>query len=319
MIAHSKPSISEMEIEAVCGVLRNGMLAQGAEVAAFEDAVAALVGRRYGVAVSSGAAALHLALVAMGINKGHAVAIPSYACAALVQPLLWQRAEPVLCDIGSNYGLDMATSPKICDGVIVAHLFGAEAPIPEQEGVIEDIAQSMGGNTGRATPVAVTSFYATKLCTTGEGGMVLTDDESIADCIRDLRDYDNRDFFRVRYAYKMTDFQAALGRVQVQRLPEFIRRRREIAEQYNAAFKDLPLVLPKATGHVYFRYVVASCERAALEKHLQNEGVDAKRPVHHPAHHDLQGHYPKSERAHEECLSIPLYPALTTQEVEDVI
>jgi perosamine synthetase len=295
------------------------MLAQGKEVAAFEEDVAKLVGRRYGVAVSSGTAALHLALIALGLEKGHRVAIPSYACAALVQPLLWQKAEPILCDIGRDYCLDVEGLPRACDGIVVAHLFGATGQIPDGTHVIEDIAQSMGGNTGRATSVAVTSFYATKLCTTGEGGMVLCDDEGIAACIRDLRDYDNRDTFKTRYAYKMSDMQAALGRVQVQRLPEFISRRQEIAARYNEAFSELSLALPLADGHVYFRYVVASEQRDALESHLQNEGIDAKRPVHHPAHHDLGGHYPVSEDAHKKCLSLPIYPAMVSQEVEDVI
>ncbi len=149
--------------------------------------------------------------------------------------------------------------------------------------------------------------------------MFFTDDADLAGLALDLRDYDNRDTFRMRYAYKMTDFQAALGRVQLRRLPRFVARRREIAAAYDSAFSSLPLRLPLGQGHVYFRYVVGYTERDRLMQHLQNEGVAARRPIHKPAHHHLGGEYPATERAHLECLSLPLYPALTDEEVEFVI
>ncbi len=319
MIPHSKPCIGEEEIEAVARVLRSGLLAQGAEVASFEEQCAEFLGRAYAVAVNSGTSALHLALGALGVAADEPVAVPSYACAALITAVYLQQARPVLCDIGLDYNLDSGDVPSACRVAIVPHLFGAPARLPEGRTVIEDVAQSMGGSTGKAAPVVITSFYATKLMTTGEGGMLLSDDEGLAEYARDRRDYDNRDDFVVRYSYKMTDFQAAMGLVQLERLPEFIARRRAIAARYREAFEGLPLRLPNPEGHVFFRYVVATPDRDALQAHLAQCGVAAKRPVYRPGHHYLGGDYPQAEKAHRESLSLPIYPALLETDATRVI
>ncbi len=319
MIPHSKPFIGPEEFEAVANVLNSGQLTQGKEVAAFEQECAEFMGRRHGVAVNSGTAALHLALIVLGVGKDFPVAFPSYACSALLQAVSWQQAQPVLCDIGPEYTLLPDTLPADCPAVIVPHLFGATAPIPAGKTVIEDIAQSIGGSTGRATPLAITSFYATKMMATGEGGMLFTDDDALAREARDRRDYDNRDDFKLRYAYKMTELQAALGRAQLKRLPGFVQRRREIAQEFSEAFRGLPVILPQATEHVYFRYVIATPLRDRLEQHLLDEGIEAKRPVYCPAHHYLGGEFPNSEKAHLECLSIPIYPALSSNEIQNML
>ena len=319
MISHSKPCIGPEEIEAVRRVLDSGRLAQGPEVEAFERECAEACGRRHGVAMNSGTAALHLALQAVGIGSTEPVAVPSYACAALITAVHLAHATPVLCDVDASYNLDPGLVPPTCRAAIVPHLFGATARLPEALTVVEDIAQSIGGPTGRATPAAITSFYATKLMTTGEGGMLLTDDAGLAEYARDRRDYDNRDDFVPRYAYKMTDFQAAMGRVQLKRLPSFLERRRSIALEYDAAFRGLPLRLPDPGQPVFFRYVTATPHREALEANLKVHGVEAKRPVHRPAHHYLGGEFPRSEQAHRECLSLPIYPALLDGEVKHVI
>ena len=319
MIPHSRPSIDPEETAAAERVLRSGMLAQGVEVAAFERECAAACGRRHGVAVSSGTAALHLALGACGVEDGQAVAVPSYACAALITAVQLQRAQPVLCDIDDDFNLDPDAVPRDCPAAIVPHLFGATARMPEAGVVIEDIAQSMGGETGRATRVAITSFYATKLMTTGEGGMVLTDDADIAEYARDHRDYDNRDDFKARCPYRMTDFQAAIGRVQLKRLPNFIERRRAIALRYDAAFANAPWRRPRTEDHVFFRYVIETDRRDELEAHLRAAGVDAKRPVYRPAHHYLGGRFPRSQAAHDRCLSLPIFPSMVDDEVEHVV
>jgi dTDP-4-amino-4,6-dideoxygalactose transaminase len=318
-IPHSKPFIGREEIDAVARVLRSGQLSQGRQVQQFELECAQLLRRRHAVAVSSGTAALHLALGALGVPEEEAVAVPSYSCAALVTAVRLQQAKPVLCDIGDDYNLDPSVVPDYCNFAIVPHLFGAVAQLPSGIAVVEDIAQAMGGVCGRATPVAVTSFYATKLMTTGEGGMLLTDDEGIADYARDRRGYDNRDDFKVRYPYKMTEFQAVIGRVQLRRLMKFLERRREIADRYHEAFDFLPLRLPNPERHVFFRYVVGTGRRGGLEVHLRKHGIEAKRPVHCPMHHLLGGAFPKSQQAHEECLSLPIYPAMIEGEVAHVI
>lgn len=319
MVPHSRPFTGEDEIEAVARVLRSGQLAQGPEVAAFEVECAALVGRRHAVAVNSGTAALHLALLVLGIGEKSRVAIPSYACAALAQAIGWQRAEPALCDIGADFNLDLACVPVDTQAVILPHLFGARAALPKTGLVIEDIAQSIGGPTGKAGVVAIASFHATKLCATGEGGMLLTDDPALAAEARDRRDYDNRDDFKTRFAYKMTDLQAAIGRVQLRRLPEFIARRREIAQRYTDAFAAFPMTLPGGAEHVYFRYVVRTSRRDALETHLESRGIAAKRPVYRPAHHYFGGDFPWSQAAHQQALSLPIYPGLLPAEESAVI
>ena len=316
-VGHSAPCIGDAEIEAVTRVLRSGRLAQGPEVEAFERECAALVGRKYGIAVSSGTAALHVSLHA--ICPGQRVALPSYGCASLLTAVQLAGAEPVLCDIAADFNIDASAISNSCSAVIVPHVFGARAALPEHGAIIEDIAQSIGGPTGRGGIATIASFYATKLVTTGEGGMILTDDESAAAAIRDRRDYDNRDEFRVRFNYKLTEMQAAMGRVQLTRLDGFVARRREIAARYSDAFRDLPIALPSAPDHVYFRYVVRTSRRDALEAHLRAKGIEAKRPVYKPAHHYLAARCPESERAHVEALSLPVHPMMTDDDAQFVI
>lgn len=319
MIPHSAPCLGEDEAAAAVRVLRSGRLAQGEEVSAFERECADFLGWRYGVAVNSGTSALHLALGALGVRDNDPVAVPSYACAALITAVGLQRARSVLCDIGPDLNLDPSGVPRDCVAAIVPHLFGAPATLPTGVKIIEDIAQSMGGNPAGRTPVAITSFYATKLMTTGEGGMLLTNNEDFAEHARDRRDYDNRDEFVLRNNYKMTDIAAAVGRVQLGRLLQFLARRRAIAKQYQAAFAGLPMRLPNPEGHVFFRYVIETRHRDELEMYLRERGVEAKRPVYRPAHHYLGGDFPNAERAHRECLSLPLYPALNDAEIDHVI
>jgi len=318
MIPHSAPCIGQEEADACLRVLHSGHLAQGREVEAFERECAEFVGRRHAVAVNSGTSALHLALDALGIANGDPVAVPSYACAALITAVTLQRARPVLCDSGPEYNLDPeGVNPDAA--VIVPHLFGAPAPIPDSRLVIEDVAQSMGGPTGKAGIVTVTSFYATKLMTSGEGGMLLTDDEGFAAHARDRRDYDNRDEFVPRYNYKMTDLQAAIGREQLKKLPGFIARRRATAHRYQEAFASLALELPDPRDHVFFRYVVGTDARDTLEADLRQDGIEAKRPVYRPAHHYFGGSFPAAQRAYERCLSLPIYPSLVEDDVTRVI
>ncbi len=319
MIPHSKPSIGREEANEIARVLSSGQIAQGREVERFEAECARAIGRKYGVAVSSGTAALHLALGALEVQPETEVAVPSYACAALITAIHLQQAKPVLCDIGADYNLDVAKVPAHCTYAIVPHLFGAQAAMPEGVTVIEDIAQSMGTPRARSAPIAITSFYATKLMTTGEGGMLFTDDQGLAEFARDRRDYDNRDTWAVRYPYKMTDIQAAMGRVQLRRLAWFIERRHEIAAEYRNAFDFLKLRLPNPENHVFFRYVVGTSVRADLQTFLQEYGIESKRPVYKPAHHYLGGTFPHSERAHNECLSLPIYPTLSEADQAHVI
>jgi len=315
-IPHSKPTLGKEEQEAVAAVIASGRIAQGEQVAAFEEECAALLRRKYAVAVNSGTAALHLALSIYG-KPGDTVHIPSYACASLQQAAGMAGLKPHLCDCDRDFITDVGGKKQ---GLRVAvHLFGATTPVQDGHLLIEDLAQGMGGKAGRKGTMAVTSFYATKMMTTGEGGMVFTDDLAVAHTLRDRRDYDNRDDAQQRHAYKMTDMQAAMGREQLKKLPAFVQRRRDIAEYYDISLVDLPVQLPRGEGHVYFRYVIATPDRDGLMRHLHQQGIEAKLPVHRPAHHFLGGMLPQAERAHKEALSLPIYPSLTDAEVERVV
>src|SRR5690606_33682921 len=218
------------------------------------------------------------------VEPGEPVLSPSYACHALITAIRLQRASPVLADVDSNYNLHAEWAQDI-GVVIVPHMFGAIATAPKARYIIEDAAQSMGAPGLSGATIAVTSFYATKLMTTGEGGMLFTDDAALAERLRDLRDYDNRDTLRPRANYKMTDIQAAIGRVQLRKLPGFLSRRQELAGRYVERLAGLPLRLPERGRSVYFRFVVATEVRDALQVYLQARQVDAKRPVFCPAHH----------------------------------
>jgi dTDP-4-amino-4,6-dideoxygalactose transaminase len=329
-VPHSRPAIGEEEIEAVSNVMRSGKLAQGPEVEAFEQECADCVGRRYAVALSSGTAALHLTLAGLGVDSEGHVAVPDYACAALITATDMARATSHLCDVGRDYLMPADAPPPECDAAIAVHLFGATCALPSSLPVIEDIAQSIGGKTGNGSIAAVASFYATKLLTTGEGGMVLTDDEGLAEFARDHRDYDNRDDLQRRFPYKMTDIQAAMGRVQLRKLPGFLERRRAIAEDYTHGLHGLPLRFPPSENHIFFRYVVGTDRRSELERYLQSQSIEAKRPVYMPSHHyvsdepasprlAMQGSYPGAEQAHNEALSIPIHPEMVEHEIEWVI
>lgn len=318
-VPHSAPAIGKKERNAVDRVLLSGQLVQGREVEAFEAECAACVGRNHGIAVNNGTAALHLALLALDAMHGSGVAQPSYACAALRTATEQAGADPVICDIDDTFNLDIDAIPETATHAIVTHLFGAPGRVPQQLETVEDLAQSLGGPVGQTAPVAICSFYATKMISTGEGGMVLTDDENLAEYIQDIRDYDKRDDYRVRFNYKMTDMQAAMGRIQLTRLPLFVERRRNIAAQYTDAFQSLPLTLPQHPDHVYYRYVVQTEQCDDLAAYLQHNGIDAKRPVHMPAHHYVGVHCPNAEHAHRAALSIPIYPAMDAGQVRLVI
>jgi len=329
VIQHSAPQVGALEEAAVLRVMRSGRLAQGPEVEAFEQECAAVVGRRYGVAVSSGTAALHLLLHALGAREQE-VAVPAYACASLMTATALSGSIARVCDVGLDFNIDPSGVPPRARFVIAPHLFGKASPILPRGVVIEDIAQSIGGITGRAGVASVVSFYATKMLTTGEGGMVLTDDRVLAGRVRDLRDYDNRDDFAPRFAYKMTEMQAAMGRVQLQRLPVFVEQRRAIAGQYLNAFTELPLGLPDPVDHVFFRFVVTTDAQARLMARLNSEGVEAKRPVYRPAHRYVRdgapGHVARlagdcrhAEHAHLTAVSLPIHPGMRDEDAERVI
>jgi len=329
--------MGEAEAEAVARVVRSGQLAQGREVEEFEREMAAFTGRRYGVAVSSGTAALHLGLLALGINEGQRVAVPSYVCTALLHATWAVGAVPVPCDIDpQTRNIDPVALAQLerIDAAIVPHMFGLPADIDAfgELGIpyIEDCAMSIGAARadrplGGNGALSICSFYATKMLGAGEGGMVLTDERHLADAVRQRREYDGMPARRVHFNAKMSDLHAAVGRVQLRRLPEFITRRRQIARLYQDEFISfLGFETPLDNSqHIYYRYVLKT--QAPVEfviAQLAACGVAARRPIYSPLHRELglsDSEYPHSSAAHEFDLSLPLYPALNDGEVQRII
>lgn len=342
LIPHSRPSLTEEDARAVAEVVRGGQLAQGPKVAEFEGAMASLLGRRGAVALSSGSAALHLALKALGVKEGDGVALPSFVCAALAHAARYLGAEPQFMEVepeGLNIDpADLRSQVKAnTKAIVVPHLFGRPAELEDVLAiglpVIEDCAQSLGASccgkpTGSWGRVAVVSFYATKMLATGEGGMLLADDPDLLQKARDLRDYDERDDGELRYNYKMTEMQAALGLCQLARLEDFVIRRRELAERYGLALSGLRVQLPQDPPrgrHVFYRYVLLLPpdrreDLEAILQDLERGGVTARRPIYRPLHQLLGGpSLPVTEDLWARAISIPLYPSLDEAEVDRIV
>jgi len=337
IIPHSRPSIDRSDIKAVSQVLASGRIAQGEKVKEFEDAVALYVGKKYGVAVSSGTSALHLALLSLGVGPGDEIIMPSYVCSSPYFATLHARAVPKIVDIDlSNFNICAdAVGPEISPktkAIIVPHMFGNPAELdPLLElgvPVIEDCAQSLGAEyksrrVGSFGELSVFSFYATKMITTGEGGMILTNDEQKYARILELRDYDKKALTPVKYNYKMTDLQASLGISQLHKLPGFIERRRRIASIYSAALSEHRIGLPTATPDsrgVFYRYVVMVDNMERIREETHRDGIICERPVFKPLHSDFATvECPNSDTAHNHALSIPLYPGLSGEEIDYVV
>jgi dTDP-4-amino-4,6-dideoxygalactose transaminase len=336
LIAHSKPSITDDDVQRVARVVRSGQLAQGPEVAALERELAARLGVAATAAVSSGTVALELALRALGVGAGHEVLIPTYVCDALHHAVRRAGAVPVLVDADPvTHSLSakdaLARRTPRTRAVIVPHAFGLAADLEPFAAlgipVIEDCAQALGARlddgrpAGAAGALAVCSFYATKMIAAGEGGAVAGPTALIAR-VRDARDYDGRETLEPRLNAKLTDMAAALARGQLARLDAFVTRRRALAARYRARLAGVPARVAADAGarHVYHRFVVGlERDPAAVVAALEARGVAARRPVFRPAHRalGLDG-YPEADRLWAESLSIPCYPALTDDEAEHV-
>lgn len=341
VIPHSRPALGDDEARAADAVIRSGRVAQGPAVRDFEAAVADLTAMRGGVAVSSGSAALELALLVLGIGAGDEVILPSYVCSAPWLAVTRVGAGATLVDIEpGSYALDpaavrRAVSPRT-RAIIVPHLFGLPADLTALESLglplIEDCAQTLGatergrpvGGVGRVT---VCSFYATKLLCAGEGGMLLSNDTEMLDKARALRDYDEAPDLRpAAFNRKMTDLQAAVGLAQARRFRTLLARRAAIASAYAAGLKPLglePPAVPEGRTHVYYRYVIRLAAGSALDEvlgRMEQGGVQGRRPVFRPLHRylGLSG-FPATETAQAQALSLPLYPDLTEEEVARVV
>jgi len=337
-IPHSKPAINPGDIKRVSRILQSGLIAQGKNVLDFEEKISRYFNVKGAVATSSGTSGLHLALLALDIGSGDEVIIPSFVCSALLNPIAYVGARPRIADVNpDDFNISVPDIKKKLSrktkAIIVPHMFGCPAEIRSilrlGVPVIEDCAQSIGANyegkkAGSFGLLSICSFYATKVMTTGEGGMVLSNQRKLLDKIRDLRVYDHAIDGKVRYNYKMTDFQAGLGLSQLSYLPEFIRRRKEIAGRFHREFAALGFDIPHVRSHrdhIYFRYVIKLRQgQKELMKKLNHKGIQAVPPVFKPLHRYVhQTSCPVSDELMKQCLSIPVYPNLSDKQVQYMV
>lgn len=340
MIPHSRPTLGPLEAAAAARVLRSGQVAQGAEVEKFEREAARFLGCRHAAAVSSGTAALALTLKALGAGPDKEVLLPAYACAALIQAVRWIGAEPVPADVhwhdgNLSFGQVFRKLTHRTAAIVLVHSFGTPAEIEPflRTGVpvVEDLAQAFGAQDydrrkiGTYGAAAVASFYATKLLTSGgEGGMVISNDRRLVDAVRDVREYDEKKASLPRWNVKMTDLQAAVGRVQLKRLPSFLEARRSWARRYREELKGLPVEFPLPLyGTTYHRFILRA-RRPVPESFFvraRAKGIMIRRPVERPPYWDdvALGRFPVSDRLWRRSVSLPIFPSLTENEFRRVV
>lgn len=308
------PSIDEEDVRAVAEVLRTGQLVQGSRVAEFESAVADYVGTREAVAVANCTAALHLSLLAVGVQPGDRVAVPTYSWPATANVVVLCGAIPVFVDVDpTTFNMDPIALEAVIErervaAVVPVHAFGGMANMPRilelaaRAGVrvVEDAACALGADLGgrRAGAwgnVGCFSFHPRKAITTGEGGIVTTDDPDLARRIRVMRNHGldpespTPEFIAAGYNLRLTEFQAALGSSQMGKLDRIVDARRAGAERYDRLLEGTDIGTPKAldgSRHVYQSYVILlppdyTGSRAELIDRLADEGVQATIGTYH--------------------------------------
>ena len=336
---------------AVARVLDSGQFVLGPEVEAFENEFAAYSGASYGVATSSGTSALHVALLAAGIQPGDEVITVPFTFVATVSAIEYAGGRPVFIDIDPKTftmdvtQLEAAITPRT-KAIVPVHLYGQPCdmdPILEiaaRHGlvVIEDACQAHGAKykgrpVGALGHVGCFSFYPGKnLGACGEGGIAVTNDAALQKKMQMLRDWGaEKKYHHVLkgFNYRMEGLQGAILRVKLRYLPQWTEARRAHAAQYNALLDPNDVGIPHEAvyaEHVYHVYAVRTRDREGLQRTLQASGIGTNIhypiPVHlQPAHADLgykAGDFPESERAANEVLSLPLFPELTAAQVEMV-
>jgi len=370
LIPITQSVVGEEEAAAAAEVVRSGWLTAGERVAAFERAVAERVGVAHAVAVSSGTAALHLALLSAGLRPGDEVIVPSFGDISTVNAIVYAGARPVFVDIDSR-SYNMA--PMLIEPLITArtraivpvdHL-GLPAALAPILGiarrynlmVIEDASCAIGAlyrrkPVGSVSPITCFSFQQDRTITTGEGGLLVTNDERLVAQARVLRDqgrsevgaaspfrrdseapYDGA-YDELGYNYRLTDVQAAIGIEQLKKLDDILARRRAVAGRYNEALADEPGVqtpyAPDHAPHTYQGYCVrldlrATPARSLVMERLRARGIAVQRggiTIHEESYYvSRMGRLslPASEAAMRETLRLPLYAEMTDDEQDRVI
>jgi UDP-4-amino-4-deoxy-L-arabinose-oxoglutarate aminotransferase len=331
LITHSKPWISDSDIESVEKVMLSGMIAKGEHVRAFESAVSRYLGTPESVAVGSGTAALVLAMRAMGIGKGDEVILPTYVCISVANAVKAVGAVPVLCDVGICWNMTPEEVEKRITGktkaIILVHIFGiASDPEPFlgfNIPVIEDCCQAFGASangrkTGTAGKVGIFSFNAIKCLTTGEGGMATSSDSALISRMKELRSSN-------AVPSPMTDIQAVLGLSQLSRYDEILSRRAAIAEKY---FSGLPKNLTERISGVrrdsmFFRFpLIASEDFEEARRHFESRGIAVRKGVDSLIHRQFglsDAQFRNATELFNNTISLPIYPALSQEEAGAVL
>jgi len=365
-----RASIGEEEVQAVSEVIRSGWLTMGPKTFEFEKEFAKYVGAQHAVAVSTGTAALHLSLEAAGIGAGDEVLLPTTTFTATAEAVTYLRARPVLVDIEPvTMNMDPEDAARRITSktraIIPVHLGGQPCDMDEIHTlarmhhlrVIEDAAHALpseyrGKRVGQISEFTCFSFYATKTLTTGEGGMITTDNSTVADRMRLMRLHgierdawkryraDGSWFYEVLEAgfkYNLTDFQSAMGLVQLAKCDRMKQAREAVAQRYSDAFSSfdelvVPTVLPdrRTSWHLYalrLRLDRLSLDRNNFVQALHRHGVACSVhfiPLHlHPYYQRVYGYqigdYPRAEQEYHSCFSLPIYPGMTDREINHVV
>ena len=351
MIPISKPFIGEAEKQAVLEVLESGMLVQGPRTAKLEEKFAAACATRFAIATSNGTTALHVALLAHGIGPGDEVITTPFTFQASVNSIVYTGARPVFVDIDEQtFNIDAgrieaAITPRT-RAILPVHLYGqtcdmnAILAIAGRHNlvVIEDAAQAAGahylGRCAGSFGTGCFSLYATKNIMSGEGGMITTDDEALAQRCRMIRNHGmQRRYFHdmLGYNFRMSDLHAAIGLAQIDRLDEFTARRRANAAYLNAHIKSVitPTVQP-GCDHVWHQYTIrvdGGRDRDAAVKQLNEAGVGTG--IFYPVPANRQSYLvemglageplPVAERLAREVMSLPVHPQLSQADLEKIV
>ena len=357
----TRPSFADAESAAVAEVLASGWVSQGSRVAAFEDSFARHVGARHAIAVTSCTTALHLVLHALGVGEGDDVILPSFTFVASANAVEYCRARPVFVDVDlATFNLDVgrleaAITPRT-RAIIPVHLFGLSADmaavgdVARRHGlaVIEDAACAVGTrhgdrHVGTLGQAGCFSFHPRKLITTGEGGMITTQDGALAERLRSLRSHAASvsdlarhggggfllpAFAEVGFNYRMTDIQAAIGLVQLGKLDELLRRQIALAARYTEALRGISWLrtpsVPASGVHAFQAYVTlvtddAPLSRDGIAQRLEAQGIATRQGTH--AVHALEYYRkryglnvddcPMAWRADTHSLALPLFPQMS--------
>jgi perosamine synthetase len=339
LIRLASPDVGAAEAEAVAEVLESGQLTMGPKVAELEEGLAHACGTKHALAVSSGTAALHLAVLALGVGPGDEVIVPAYTFPATANVVALVGAKPVLVDVDpETMNLDPGRVEVTArtKAIIAVDLFGRPAPLerlPEGVPVLEDAAGALGAKRqgrpcGSLGALACLSFHPRKIVTTGEGGAITTDDDALGDSVRRLRHHgiEPHGSFEIAAAgfnYRLSDILCAVGIPQLARLDELLAERTRVAAAYTERLEGFVETPTAEAGdvHGWQAYVIQVDGAARIIDALRAQGIEAQvgtYALHHLAAYRDQGDFPGASRVFERAIALPFHTKLTGSELDRV-